>query len=157
MINLLLWITARLPARIISDDGRPYLERYFVFHGLGIRIYLHRFVGSDPERGWHDHPWAWAASLVLAGSYLESRRDGLRHRRWGNVLSGDTFHRVILPTGERECWTLFVHSARDVKSWGFLAPAWDTASMNWKPYGYSGKQKDPRWELTAPKGREIRR
>ena len=78
MRMLLMWITSFLPARVISDNGHPYLERYYVCTLLGVRIYLHRFVGSDPDRGVHDHPWAWARSIVLAGWYLEERRTGIR-------------------------------------------------------------------------------
>ena len=156
MRKFLLWITERLRVRIISDNGEPYLERYFLFHGLGVRIYLHRFVGSDPERGWHDHPWHWAFSLVLAGWYLESRRDGLRTRTWGNWLSADTFHRVILPSGARDCWTLFVHSEADVKHWGFLGNCRRADLMLWRRYAYAGAPKDKRWERSAPLGRDIR-
>lgn len=156
MRRFLLWLTARLPVRIISEDGRPYLERYFVAHALGVRVYLHRFVGRDPERGLHDHPWRWAASLVLTGWYVEERRDGTRVRRVGNLLSADTFHRVVMPEGQRECWTLFIHSARDVKQWGFLQDSHIDDVLVWMPYGYDGKPKDNRWERKAPKGREIR-
>lgn len=159
MIRLLLWLTAHLPVRLIQEDGRPYLERYFVFQLFGVRCYIHRFVGSDPERGLHDHPWRWAASLVLAGWYLEERRDGTRRRRIGNLLSADTFHRVVIPEGQTECWTLFLHSARDVKSWGFLSaePGGMKGMHVWSPYAYVREGGKPnRWELTAPKGREIR-
>lgn len=98
MNTQLYWLTSRLPCRIISDDGTPYLERYYLGTVFGVRFYLHRFVGSDPARGLHDHPWAWARSIVLSGWYFEERRDGKRHKvKWYNKLTGDTFHRVILP------------------------------------------------------------
>ena len=163
--RVLIAITARLPLRVISEDGRPSLERYFVFHTPWARCYPHRFVGSDPERGLHDHPWRWAASLVLAGWYLEQKRDGLHRRTFGNLLDGDTFHRVILPCVERECWTLFVHTTRDVKTWGFMLPTFLRAmgskvspaeystfterQFEWSAYDYHGKVKDHRWEKTA--------
>lgn len=155
--RILLWITAFLPARIISDDGTPYLERYFVFQLFGTRCYLHRFVGSDPDRGLHDHPWRWAYSLVLAGWYLEQRRDGDRPVRWFNALTGDTFHRVVKPEGARDIWTLFLHSEADVKHWGFLHPHDNGAIALWQRYTYPGQKKDKRWELTAPRGRDLRR
>lgn len=163
-IAILTALTARLPLRIISEDGRPYLERYFVFHTPWLRCYVHRFVGSDPERGLHDHPWRWAASLVLTGWYIEHKRDGYHRRTFGNVLGGDTFHRVILPTGARECWTLFIHTTRDVKTWGFITNQWTgycagsadystlvKTTFHWNAYDYHGKAKDFRWELNAPR------
>lgn len=110
--RLLLSYSNTRPVKVISDNGRRYLERYFVCSVFGVRVYLHRFVGSDPDRGLHDHPWAWAASIVLAGWYREVRRRGLRDVRWFNVLTGDTFHRVLLPAQLDEVWTLFIVPAR---------------------------------------------
>lgn len=156
MARALMALTAHLPVRIISEDGRPYLERYFVFHTPWVRCYLHRFTGSDPEHGLHDHPWRWAASLVLAGWYIEAKRDGWHTVRLANLLTGDTFHRVVLPIGQRECWTLFLHAAHDVKPWGFLQHARASDALVWAPYDYHGKQKDHRWERSAPRGRELR-
>lgn len=116
MKALLYWLTSFLPCKIIDHKGAPYLERYYLFTVLGVRFYLHRFVDSDPGRGLHDHPWPWAASVVLSGWYYEERRgfektpglralaalmgtEGLVRRkvRWFNWLRGDTFHRVVLP------------------------------------------------------------
>jgi hypothetical protein len=88
---------------------------------------LHRFVASDPGRGLHNHPWKHALSLVLSGTYeetrmLDSRADNVLHSRWlrpgrFNFISGDIFHRVNIPQ-DRECWSLFVHAPK-AKSWGF--------------------------------------
>lgn len=155
---LLTRLTAHLPVRIISDDGQPYLERYYVGTLFGLRCYLHRFVGSDPDRGLHDHPWRWAFSIVLAGWYIERKRDGDRVRSRFNALTADTFHRVILPEGARDAWTLFVHTTPDVKDWGFLRPVTDDSAA-WFKYRYPQTHgiKNPRWWLTAPKGRDLRR
>src|SRR6218665_1650716 len=98
MSRLLYWLSGLLPCLIISDNGNPHLERYYVGPAFGVRFYLHRFVGSDPTRGLHDHPWPWpwpwARALVLSGWYYEQLRTGTRKVRWFNRLSGDTFHRV---------------------------------------------------------------
>src|SRR6218665_3256819 len=71
MSRLLCWLSGLRPSRIISDKGNPCLERFYVGTALGVRFYLHRFVGSDPARGLHDHPWPWARALVLSGWYYE--------------------------------------------------------------------------------------
>lgn len=160
MKKLLYWLTAKLPCRIISDDGVPYLERYYLGTLFNVRFYIHRFVGSDPARGLHDHPWPWAISLILSGFYYEETRSGLRKVKWINRLTGDSFHRVILSGNyvreelkdmgytdalprEKECWTLFFHYAEYTKPWGFLRKleakadvgVVDTARL-WVPHNY---------------------
>lgn len=131
--NLLYGIAGEMPLRIISDGTRPYLERHYIGTVFGLRVYLHRFVGDDPDRGLHDHPWSWACSFVLAGWYNELRRTHLMPQpvRWFNWLRADTFHRVLLPrqyeahkwliqsAAQRSCYTLFIHPAKTVKPWGF--------------------------------------
>lgn len=135
MKYFLLWLTAKLPCRIIGDDA-PYLERYYLMTVFGIRLYIHRFVGSDPDRGLHDHPFSWAISLILSGWYFEQTRRGVKRFRWINFLTSDSFHRVILPRDASadmcrptpwhklptECWSLFIHRADRAKRWGFWHP-----------------------------------
>ena len=162
MRALLLWITGRLPCRLITGDTRqPYLERYYVLGWPGLRVYLHRFVDDDSDRGRHDHPWSWALSIILAGYYHEQRRDGMHIRRWVNWITGDTFHRVTLPREgdiKRDVWTLFVHGPR-VKAWGFARPLPTTpGAFDWQPYRYAGDDlcEEQQWWINAPTGREAR-
>jgi hypothetical protein len=163
MNRLLYWIAGRLPCRIISDNGQPYLERYYLCTVLGVRFYLHRFVGSDPDRGLHDHPWPWAGSVVLSGWYWEETRKGLHKVRWLNWLTGDSFHRVILPLDSwdtfKPCWTLFFHRADYTKPWGFLRPIEGEHPMVWWPHNHPQDgtgtpdawwDKVPRW-LNEPR------
>lgn len=171
MNRFLFWLAGRLPCRIISDDGVPYLERYYVGTLFGVRFYLHRFVGSDPARGLHDHPWPWAGSLVLKGWYYEQTRSGTRKVSWVNWLTGDSFHRVVLPrdplddnVAERTCWTLFFHRAEYVKPWGFM----ERVNMGlvlgqmtvWTPWnkdsGGDGAATSGQWWHTAPQGRFVK-
>lgn len=161
MRRFLLWLTGFLPARIISQGDEPYLERYYVGTLFGWRFYLHQFVGDDPDRGPHDHPWSLAFSIVLAGWYIEERR-GRKPRpvRRFNWLTGDTFHRVILPSSV-PVWTLFCHRVGDVKAWGFMRePTGNVApkgTLLFVPYQYKREGGKPvAWWRTAPKGREIR-
>jgi len=126
-------IASKRPVKHITDpEDEKYLERYFLFHIplLNITCYLHHFVGSDPDRGLHSHPWKWAYSIILSGHYKEImavefnktvfsivekiRLPGTIHR-----LKNDSWHRVILPPQGGECWTLFIHGSR-VSGWGFL-------------------------------------
>lgn len=171
MRRLLLWLTARLPVKVIGRPGQPYVEWYHVATVCGLfRVQIHRFLRSDPV-GLHDHPWGWACSLILAGWYIEERRDRIRVRSIGYVMGGDTFHRVTLPHG-CEVWTLFVHGPY-VKHWGFMnpiatmmrgaitrTPSWsDRQGANWV---YEARDRDSKrfstwpWELGTPRGRDIR-
>lgn len=128
--SLLYKLSAYCRCRVINGpDRQPYLERYHVMRlPFGYQVYLHRFVASDPGRGLHNHPWKRALSLVLCGAYRETRMldagaDNALQDRWlrpGNInlISGETFHRVNLPTGS-ECWSLFIHAPK-AKGWGFI-------------------------------------
>lgn len=186
--KLLYWFTGRLPCRIISDDGRPYLERYYLGTLLGVRFYIHRFVGSDPARGLHDHPWPWAGSLVLSGWYWEEARGTEQHAitqvlaqlhgttgivrrkvRWFNWLTGDSFHRVVLPTRpvrllrdgkyieqlDEPCWTLFFHRAAYTKPWGFLRPVTGDTAVMWVPHNHpkDGTGTPGAWWNEVPVGK----
>lgn len=163
MKRILYWLTSHLPCRIISDDGKPYLERYYLCTVFGVRFYLHRFVGSDPAaRGLHDHPWRWARSVVLSGWYCEYRPDGMHKVRWFNKISGDTFHRVVLPVAhikswasgkwcavDEPCWTLFFHDAEYVKPWGFMRAG------KWQAHNHpkDGRGTPDAWWKKVPNGK----
>lgn len=181
MAKLLFWLSGFLPLRIISDpEGSPYLERYYLCTLLGWRFYLHRFVGSDPDRGLHDHPWRFAFSIVLSGFYHEETRQGTKPVRRFNWLTGDTFYRVILPKteswmyvesikdrvrvfSEAQCWTLFAHTTGRPNSWGFLRKQkdWRTheeiAVFREYDYGPEGGRRPKDWWKTAPRGKESTR
>jgi len=137
MERFLFKVTADLPFREIMEEGRQYLERYYLFTIpalkignwiiRGRRFYIHRFLDSDPDRGMHDHPWLKAWTFILFGWYWESTDYGIQTRKWFGVIHGDKFHRVILSTrivegfdGDTQrsyrkrvpvpCWTLFCHT-----------------------------------------------
>lgn len=132
--RLLYRLTANRPTRLISIEGQPYLERYFIGQWMGITVYLHRFVRDDDERSLHNHPWRHALSLVLCGSYTETQAVSATHAhictckenlvwlhketvRWFNYIRRDDFHQI---TGVRpETWTLFLHTRWRFR-WGFL-------------------------------------
>jgi hypothetical protein len=125
-----LEVSRGLRSQTIEPDGIPYLVRYFAAgwnpftrQGEGA-IYLHHFVGSDPQTAVHSHPWTWGTSLVLVGGYREERctPDGTRtvhtyHPGEVNVLAPGDRHRVdLLGT---ECWTLFL-AGRYGQPWAFF-------------------------------------
>ena len=141
---LVVAITNYLPVKVIRDEnGVPFLYRYHLFalsdNGPGLCI--HHFVKSDPQRGFHGHPWNKATSFILCGGYSERilNPDSLERcavsnsvsleteeyttyerKRWTfNYLNGNkVFHRVMLGEGE-DVWTLFWFQKRS-KTWGMV-------------------------------------
>lgn len=156
MRRLLALIADRLPARNINHEGKPYLVRYHVGTVLGWRIYLHHFVGPDPE-GLHLHPWRWGFSIILAGFYREERRwcagEKARDVRWFAVVNADTLHRVVVPDG-RDCWSLFFHSAR-VCNWGFLRANVARTRFAYREVGEDKPTAHSDWWRSAPRGRDL--
>ncbi len=159
LVNRMLYrLSAYCRCRVINGpDRKPYLERYHLARlPFGYRVYVHRFVASDPGRGLHDHPWRHSLSVLLSGRYRETRMLGARHgnallQRWlgpgsVNFIGGDTFHRINLDPG-RECWSLFVH-APTVKSWGFIKQQRYTDHE-----ALIGEPGNPLWWRVAPRPR----
>ncbi len=109
-----------LTVRHIAPEGRPYLDRYFASgwnpsagRRRGPAIFLHHFLASDPSHEVHSHPWAWSASLILAGGYREHRctpGGGVTVREFHpgevNVITADDRHRIDLLGAD--CWTVFL-------------------------------------------------
>lgn len=120
-----------MPVKVIRDDkGVPFLYRYhlFAWSNDGPGICIHHFVKSDPDRGFHDHPWVRSWSFILCGGYEERilNDDKLTYKthqrkRWRiNYLDGvKTFHRVMLED-QKDAWTLFFFQKRR-KTWGMIS------------------------------------
>lgn len=154
---ILRWATARKPHFVIGGRDHPYLLRWwltpwsrcyrdlppgqkktlwqeFVTRLPG--LYVHCFLRSDEDRALHCHPWAWNASWLLQGEYIEHtiRAGGIHvrtHRKAGDFAWrwGPAPHRVELLTEREEgagwamdvpiaCWTLFFTGWR-YRDWGF--------------------------------------
>ncbi|MCP1675492.1 hypothetical protein J2T57_002642 [Natronocella acetinitrilica] len=179
MLRALLYgLTANMPCKLISRDGSPYLERYFVRQLGERRIYLHRFVSGDGDVEVHDHPWN-AVSICLVGGYLEERVRCLspeggwisHHRqifpgRPNRIRAGD-FHRIRHT--ERDTWTLIItgplvrRRCGRPKGWGFLRAQFaETSSLEthyptvtyYQPFQMT---HDREWWLDAPLGRDAGR
>lgn len=167
--KVLYLLSGCLKGRVIKGpNGEPYLERYMLGRWGNHAVFLHRFLGSDPDRGLHDHPWSRSVSLIVGGGYQERRlvsKDGeiwmrTREVRAGafNVIRGDDFHQVVLSRGQH-AWTVFYHGPR-VKTWGFAVSP-DCARGEPGPYATSRYDEvvetgnDEPWEIKAPRGRDL--
>jgi len=156
-----VFITNYLPVKVIRDDkGVPFLYRYhlFTFGNDGPGMCIHRFVKSDPERGYHDHPWNKAISFILCGGYTERIVDETNENgyvshernRWSfNFLNGkDKFHRVMINEGQ-DAWTLFAFQKRS-KTWGMIL-----LDGNYKQMSDTISDKDGGWWKYVSKGLGI--
>ncbi len=128
--KIIYWLTGHLKCRIIDSNGRPYLERYYVGTIFKKRVFIHRFVASDPDRGLHNHPWKWALSWILVGGYRELLKGkngdseyiySVLRKPWSfNYIKDTTMHRVMIDNETtQDAWSLFIHGPRE-KGWGFL-------------------------------------
>lgn len=125
-------------AYTIETDGDKYLTRILSPRFLGVRVYLHHFHRPDGDRNLHNHPWRWAASLLLSGSYDEERlavpevegclETQVRHVRRFNYLTDQDYHAVKKLHGD--VWTLFVIGPSK-QDWGFLT---DKGHVSWREY-----------------------
>lgn len=137
---------------IVGDDGSPYLTRILFsrllkFRKLGFGVYLHRFHRPDGDQDLHNHPWKWAYSFILSGSYTEEKLKGIsrsplaccdicplnvqtetRRVRWFNHLTHNDYHSVRATHGD--VYTLFIVGPR-VQDWGFLV---DGKHVPWRKY-----------------------
>lgn len=120
-------MAAAQPDQVIARQGSAYLERWWLERSLVRSIYLHRFVGPDPDVGPHDHPWN-SASLLLAGTQIERwLQDGSSratpHCR--TLVAGYVTyrparfaHQLQIRPGSEPPITLFV-TGRVSRDWGF--------------------------------------
>ena len=155
---LIIMVTNYLPVKVIRDDkGVPFLYRYhlFSFTNDGPGMCIHRFVKSDPERGYHDHPWGRSMSFIVCGKYDERIMckeepmgyKTLTRNRWTfNYLDGkNTFHRVMVEDGH-DVWTIFAFAKRS-KTWGMVS-----LDGKYNPMSKSISDQDGGWWYRLGKG-----
>ena len=99
-----------------------YLNRWHLIpRNKWFNVYLHQFVGCDPELAHHDHPW-WSMSIVLRSFYAESNSGNAK--QWNYLRSRiiirapEAAHKIAMLAGVKNCWTLFI-TGPVVRDWGF--------------------------------------
>lgn len=139
LVILALYFIWVVKAKTFKDKvtGRPYLTRIYLtpdyhwWRDILPGVFLHKFWTSDPDRGYHNHPWRWAYSLILKGGYLETRelpkgwgfivpisRNVRLPWRW-NKITNEDFHYVTLLDEDEGAWSLFIAGPVGGR-WGFL-------------------------------------
>lgn len=159
--KLLQRFAMHLPLRIIDHEDNEYLRRYYLGTFIGVRIYLHNFVASDPV-DLHNHPWRFGISLLLSGTYQEERRwcrvPKQRTIRWFNLVNADTLHRVLLFSDGAgnpiSVWSLFLHT-RLLTSWAQLKDKGSFSQYVHKYPNYEREDGHSTWHKSAKKGHEL--
>lgn len=132
--RILARLTRRDPDFIIGGAEQPYLKRWWLIpRNRVFNIYLHNMLRDDDDRALHDHPW-WNVSIILRGGYDEhmpkfprewpwNRDLAVQARRAGQIVlrRANAVHRLTLPTGNAESWSLFI-TGPVVRHWGFWCP-----------------------------------
>ncbi len=157
----IIFITNYLPVKVIrDDDGVPFLYRYYIFSfgNNGSGIVIHRFVKSDPGRGYHDHPWKNGVSFIVSGEYEErilvnkNTTDYTTHIRkrfqFNHVDGIKTFHRVMIEEG-KDAWTIFAFQKRS-KTWNMVSLRGKSTAMS-----TTVQDTDGGWWNTVGKGKSI--
>ena len=113
---------------IIRPDGAPYMRRWHLIpRNPWFNVYLHNIMGSDYAKDPHDHPWAWFASIVLRGAYVEEiyrkrdrgvRLDRIPVRKAGRAYVAGRGHLHRVRVLRSPVWTLFI-TGHAIKEWGF--------------------------------------
>jgi len=114
-----------------NENGEEYLRRWHLIpRNRFMNIYLHHFVGDDPGRDFHDHPWG-SLSVCLKGRMIESydrRRSGVFgqnvYHRTRTIRPGSIHYRKAtflhrIDQVLKGTWTLFITGPK-IREWGFL-------------------------------------
>jgi hypothetical protein len=146
MIRFLERLSTHLPKRTIyrrhkgdTAERELYLERFYLWRGKRLGIYLHRFWASD-EEGLHDHPWN-AVTRILTGWYVERTMDYpprfVSAENGWRFMPKQMFHRITIPESERgKVWTIFIRFRRQ-REWGFLPAG---TEEHWVRVPYTGEE-----------------
>lgn len=117
---------------------KDYMDRWCLLAlPRGIRVYLHRYHGSDWSHDHHDHPKAFLC-IGLHGGYIDEERVGgiprhsLKRRRYVAPFMRrfDKYYAHRLRVSRRSgCWTL-VFTGVEQRKWGW----YDDKKFIWIPY-----------------------
>lgn len=81
------WSTYRDPnSRVIT------MQRLTIFRTPWLWLMLHWLVRGD-QPALHTH-WSWLFSIIWRGSYDEERVDGVKRRRFFNLVPRGVYHRI---------------------------------------------------------------
>jgi len=100
----------------LGQKDCPYIQRWVLDLGF-CSFRLHRWLGSDDPRHFHDHPW-WYISLVLFGSYNDVSPKGAHVRKPGTIAFYRATHQHTVKLTSKTCFTILL-TGPEKRVWGF--------------------------------------
>ena len=101
---------------MVLDNEEPYLERWILWCGVTLR--LHRFLKSDDDRAFHDHPW-WFVSLPLAPYVEITPAKAPKHIKPWRLHFRAAHHRHIVQLGNNRPVRTIILTGPKSREWGF--------------------------------------
>lgn len=103
--------------QLLGRPECPYMQRWVIETRWG-SVRLHRWLASDDQRHFHDHPW-WFVCLILAGGYTDVSPSGEQNMHVGSVAFRPALHRHTVRVKPGGCWSLVVTGPEVRPKWGF--------------------------------------
>lgn len=106
----------------VDIAGKPYLDRWIIYFGLGT-LRLHKFWRGDDDRASHTHPW-WFWTFPLS-SYAENVFSKGTFKTWGIVerfrwhYRPANYEHVVVAHHDAKPWWTIVISGHRINKWGF--------------------------------------
>lgn len=94
----------------------PYMKRWVLDFGL-FSIRLHKWISSDDDRAYHDHPW-WFLTTVIYGSYVDISPLGEDNLHMGSIRFRHARHQHTVKIITPNTWTLLI-TGKPSRRWGF--------------------------------------
>lgn len=124
------WPQVKIVDKCKPEMG-PMMIRYYLSPRIfGVRLVLHKFLRSDNDRAYHDHPWNYISWIVAGEGYWENQPDGSYWRPRWSIQKRSKYHKH---------WVgIFTKGVFSIKS-----PVWTIALLY-------GKRRD--WGFWTDKG-----
>ena len=111
------------------NNNKIYLTRLHLVQTPWWSVMLHWINLPDPQEDMHDHPVNFL-SIILSGGYTEETPNGIKERRFFNLIRSSDRHRII--SLKKPTLTLAI-AGKVVHSWGF----WTSRGfVPWRQYNH---------------------
>lgn len=94
----------------------PYIKRWTIQTPKG-SIRLHKWLGPDDDRAYHDHPWNFL-TFVLKGGYTDVGPEKSEHLKAFAVQYRSAEHQHHVVPDNDGAWSLMI-TGPVVRPWGF--------------------------------------
>jgi hypothetical protein len=95
----------------------PYVIRWRLEIARVGSVRVHRWLGPDDDRAYHDHPW-WFITIVVKGGYTDISPGGGEHLRAPAIRFRPALHRHTVVPDKGGAWTVMITGPK-TRAWGF--------------------------------------